>query len=538
MSGSGGRTRQGTRARRLWLWVGIAAGAGVLALFALPRLAHARRVALPVLAAGQNPADLSASPAWRWAGRAPHSAAYLRPVGDAGADRLWRRGSVWRPARALIPGRRYRLEVRAPVQLLGYTVGWQAWRTRRDVRAAPRPRLAAPLPPVAWPHRVLRLRFDQPLRSVRVTDGAGAAVAVAADRARRIWRVVVPDFPPGVHRLTVRYVGRAGAVPGPIADWRLRLVGIVTHRTRVVGGAAGRVTNPMQAVLVDFARPMGRALPAAWAGDGVWIGPRRLELLPPGGWSGRGDFVRTLGPLWDASGSAVAPAVRLTFHLPKPVAPREVWFGPSAGNRIYLTIDDGWFPSAAALDLLARRHIPFTTFLIGRAVREDPAFWRRVEQDEGFLGDHTYSHVALTTLTDAGIRRQVVRDAAILERLGGVPPTWMRPPYGAVNARVLKALGEAGVARVVMWSAVVDRGRISTWNGRPLGAGEIVLVHWVPGLERDLRVLMRAARAAGLTFAALPGVPARGHPAAANERRSVSMGLRGSPVALPVRRAA
>jgi hypothetical protein len=44
----------------------------------------------------------------------------------------------------------------------------------------------------------------------------------------------------------------------------------------------------------------------------------------------------------------------------------------------------------------------------------------------------------------------------------------------------------------------MDNNRISTWNGRRLEAGEIVLLHWVPGLGHEMVTLLKAIHAAHL----------------------------------------
>jgi hypothetical protein len=48
-----------------------------------------------------------------------------------------------------------------------------------------------------------------------------------------------------------------------------------------------------------------------------------------------------------------------------------------------------------------------------------------------------------------------------------------------------------------MWDAVVDDGRL-TEAGAGLRPGSVVLLHFTPGLEKDLRTAVRAIRKAGL----------------------------------------
>jgi hypothetical protein len=48
---------------------------------------------------------------------------------------------------------------------------------------------------------------------------------------------------------------------------------------------------------------------------------------------------------------------------------------------------------------------------------------------------------------------------------------------------------------LVGWSATADSDGVQTWDGRPLTAGEIVLLHWVPGLGQQLTRLLAVIRA-------------------------------------------
>jgi hypothetical protein len=58
--------------------------------------------------------------------------------------------------------------------------------------------------------------------------------------------------------------------------------------------------------------------------------------------------------------------------------------------------------------------------------------------------------------------------------------------------------------------------RIETWNGKPLSPGEIVILHWVPGLGHQLAALLAAIRAlhlnpTPLTPASFAGIAPQQH---------------------------
>jgi hypothetical protein len=82
-----------------------------------------------------------------------------------------------------------------------------------------------------------------------------------------------------------------------------------------------------------------------------------------------------------------------------------------------------------------------------------------------------------------------------LGRWLGQTPAIGRPPYGAFNRTVEVAAARAGLTALAGWSATMSGNRIQTWDGKPLRPGEIVILHWVPGLGHQLAVLLAAIRA-------------------------------------------
>ena len=58
--------------------------------------------------------------------------------------------------------------------------------------------------------------------------------------------------------------------------------------------------------------------------------------------------------------------------------------------------------------------------------------------------------------------------------------------------------------------------KIQTWNGKPLSPGEIVILHWVPGLGQQLTALLKQIRAqhlnpTPLTVASFTGIAPQQH---------------------------
>ena len=165
-------------------------------------------------------------------------------------------------------------------------------------------------------------------------------------------------------------------------------------------------------------------------------------------------------------------------------------FASPAGRAIYITVDDGWTPSAQVLAIMRKAHVPVTTFLIEQAAQRDLAYWRAFTAAGGTIEDHTVSHPNLTRLPLSQATSQWAQARLVLGRWFGKDPAMGRPPYGAFDPAVAAAAYRAGLSALVGWSATAASTGIQTWNGKKLEPGEIVIMHWVPGLGQQLTKLL------------------------------------------------
>ena len=197
------------------------------------------------------------------------------------------------------------------------------------------------------------------------------------------------------------------------------------------------------------------------------------------------------------------------------VAPLYCFANP-AGRAIYITVDDGWTPSAEVLALMHQTYLPITAFLIADAAQENLSYWKAFVAAGGIVGDHTVSHPYLTKVTQAQAKSQWGQARTALGRWLGQTPAIGRPPYGAFNRKVEVAAARGGLTALAGWSATMSGHRIQTWNGKPLVPGEIVILHWVPGLGQQLTALLAAIRALHLnpkplTLASFAGIAPQQH---------------------------
>ncbi len=184
-----------------------------------------------------------------------------------------------------------------------------------------------------------------------------------------------------------------------------------------------------------------------------------------------------------------------------------VYFGPSSGRRIYITIDDGWFPSQRVLQLMQQQHVPITAFLIQQAASEHLNYWNAFVKAGGIIQDHTVNHPWLTRVSFQNDISEWAGPVQTYPKWFGQTPTLGRPPYGAVNTAVQIAAHKAGLQDIVMWSAEFDPADpakgLQTWNNQPLSPGEIVLLHWQPGLYNELQNVLSICKKRGLVPAPL-----------------------------------
>lgn len=107
-------------------------------------------------------------------------------------------------------------------------------------------------------------------------------------------------------------------------------------------------------------------------------------------------------------------------------------------KKIALTFDDGPSPDTTPqiLSLLDKYNAKATFFLLGERVEKHPEIVQWIYEAGHEIGNHTYNHLDLTTLTAEQIMNQYEQtDDAIMEAIGQ-PSTVFRPPYGAKNPSV------------------------------------------------------------------------------------------------------
>ena len=232
------------------------------------------------------------------------------------------------------------------------------------------------------------------------------------------------------------------------------------------------------------------------SGEVAWKAPRELVdgwltqqgRIARGAMRSEGAFIGVNGP------QQPAPVILADVPLPPPPAPPvppppapgQSTGGPvdcTVAKCIALTFDDG--PGAYTqqlLDILASKGVKATFYLVGKQVAAYPDTTRNIAAAGHAIGNHTWGHPNLPTLSSADRLQQINSTSqAIIDAIGHGPST-MRPPYGAADAATLADLASVGLP-VILWD--VDS---EDWKNRDAAkttervmatsrAGSIVLMH-------------------------------------------------------------
>lgn len=130
--------------------------------------------------------------------------------------------------------------------------------------------------------------------------------------------------------------------------------------------------------------------------------------------------------------------------------------------KLYLTFDCGYENgnTEAILDALKKHNAPGTFFVVGHYLESAPEIVKRMVEEGHAVGNHTYHHPDMSTVSDPDAFRKEMDDVRSLyqEVTGQEMSMYYRPPQGKYNADNLKMAQELGYATFFWSLAYVD------WN--------------------------------------------------------------------------
>lgn len=118
---------------------------------------------------------------------------------------------------------------------------------------------------------------------------------------------------------------------------------------------------------------------------------------------------------------------------------------------IALTFDDG--PNSTytppLLDLLYHYQAPSTFFLVGEKIKGSKLLLQEMIASGHELGNHTYSHKDLTTLTESEIQTEIHKTEQALKKIfPDYTMMYVRPPYGHYNQLVEDSIEQP----LILWN--------------------------------------------------------------------------------------
>ncbi|GLC88969.1 polysaccharide deacetylase family protein [Lysinibacillus piscis] len=153
--------------------------------------------------------------------------------------------------------------------------------------------------------------------------------------------------------------------------------------------------------------------------------------------------------------------------------------GKGMKKRVALTFDDG--PDAKVtpqiLTILKKYNSKATFFMVGRNVAKNPALVQQIDEAGHEIGNHTWNHSKLTSLSVANVKQEIERTSNAIYEVIGQYPTVFRPPYGATDEQIRATL----VMPTILWS-------IDTLDWKHRNAAKIL--HYVQASVKDGSIIL------------------------------------------------
>lgn len=199
----------------------------------------------------------------------------------------------------------------------------------------------------------------------------------------------------------------------------------------------------------------------------------------------------------------------------QPVDPWAIYKAENS-NKVALTFDGGASsaPTSAILKALRDAGVHATMFMTADFVDRNPDLVVQMAKDGHEFGNHSATHPDMTTISDQEIVDELDRlERSVVALTGKSTRPWFRPPFGAVNDRVLKVAASRGYYAVMWttdsadWRNDIDAPTVASRMLRYTEPGSIMIEHLgSPQSGEVLADVLKALQARGLKFGTLSEV--------------------------------
>lgn len=120
---------------------------------------------------------------------------------------------------------------------------------------------------------------------------------------------------------------------------------------------------------------------------------------------------------------------------------------------IAITFDDGPNPTNTPrlLDMLKKRNIKATFYVVGKNASQYPSIIRRIVAEGHEIGSHSWSHPNFSKMSNSAIRAELTKTENAIVAASGVRPRTLRPPYGALRSSQRAWVNKEFGYRIILW---------------------------------------------------------------------------------------
>ncbi|MCF2530094.1 polysaccharide deacetylase family protein [Yinghuangia soli] len=176
---------------------------------------------------------------------------------------------------------------------------------------------------------------------------------------------------------------------------------------------------------------------------------------------------------------AAPPAPAVKPVKADPAAPPVVKRIPTDQKIVFVTIDDGAEKDPKFVEMMRDLKVPFTMFLNDTYVRQDPGYFRKLQELGNSVQNHTLDHPNMVKLGPDAQKREICGNSDRIEAEYGTRPYLFRPPFGNYNSTTVQAAGGCGVGAIILWREAMQIGDMQYVDAdKTLKPGDVILAHF------------------------------------------------------------
>lgn len=192
-----------------------------------------------------------------------------------------------------------------------------------------------------------------------------------------------------------------------------------------------------------------------------------------------------------------------------------IFLGDTSRKELFLTFDNGYENgfTASILDTLKAKQVPAIFFVTGHYVKDQPELVKRMVAEGHLVGNHSWNHPDMTTITDAKMKEELDRVKQATTQLTGTEKMdYLRPPRGIFSDRTLRVTRDLGYTNVFWsiaykdWDVNAQRGSAYAYQKvvAQLHPGAVILLHSISKDNTEaLGSIIDEARRQGYEFKSL-----------------------------------